>query len=653
MGSKMTANDSVNILLVDDQPGKLLAYEAILEGVNANLIKATSAEEALTSLLKTEIAVILMDVCMPDLDGFELAAMIRNHPRHEKTAVIFISGVRLETDDLLKGYRTGAVDYVPVPVVPEILKAKVQIFVELYRKTRQLDSLNAELEERVKHRTEQLEDSHSLLQQSEERLRLASEAARLATFEYDLVERQLQWSPNISEVLHVGVPERQKFDAFIDLMHPEDREAAIAYFEAAYLADTTTELEFRIEGARGVAWILARARAFKNGEGAVPRVLGTLLDITDRKSTESHQQLLMAELDHRVKNILANVAAIARLSSLNAVSIAAFSSALDGRIHAMSAAHDLLRQSSWTGVDLHELVQGALEPFRSRTDNEITIEGERLRLTSKFAQSMALVLHELVTNAVKHGALSASGGKVAVSWSRIAGTDGDRIRFAWKERNGPCCVAPDKNGFGLAVIRSAASECGGQAEMSFAPCGFEFGFEGELSSRTLMVGPRHVAIIPRAWMPANANAPPPSQGCKVLVIEDEALIAMQLKLDLESEGNVVIGPFGKLSEAMRAAHEDNFDIALIDINLGADNSAPIAEILDRRSVPFAFTTGYNDLIFLPPPLREYPRLTKPYNPGDVKDLVNKLQTLAAERLSGAGVVSSEVAQALPASSHTH
>ncbi len=97
-----------------------------------NLIKATTAEEALTALLKTDIAVILMDVCMPDLDGFELAAMIRDHPRHEKTAVIFISAVRLETDDLLKGYRTGAVDYVSVPVVPEILKAKVQIFVELY-----------------------------------------------------------------------------------------------------------------------------------------------------------------------------------------------------------------------------------------------------------------------------------------------------------------------------------------------------------------------------------------------------------------------------------------------------------------------------------------------------------------------------------------
>ena len=158
MAAESVSIEPVNILLVDDQPGKLLTYEAILDGLDATLIKATTAGEALTALLKTDIAVILMDVCMPDLDGFELAAMIRDHPRHEKTAVIFISAVRLETDDLLKGYRTGAVDYVSVPVVPEILKAKVQIFVELYRKSRQLDTLNAELEARVRQRTEQLEE---------------------------------------------------------------------------------------------------------------------------------------------------------------------------------------------------------------------------------------------------------------------------------------------------------------------------------------------------------------------------------------------------------------------------------------------------------------------------------------------------------------
>ncbi|MFA5957916.1 response regulator [Hyphomicrobium sp.] len=624
MAPELAAIEPVNILLVDDQPGKLLTYEVILDGLDATLIKATTAEEALTALLKNDIAVILMDVCMPDLDGFELAAMIRDHPRHEKTAVIFISAVRLETDDLLKGYRTGAVDYVSVPVVPEILKAKVQIFVELFRKSRQLDALNAELEERVKQRTEQLQASHAALQESEERLRLASEAAKLATFEYDPKTQMLQWSANISDVLHRNVPERQTFDDFMELIHDDDRETVRNYVRTTNYSDTTAELEFRVTSARGISWILARGRALNTGEEDTLRVLGTFLDITERKSAESHQQLLMAELDHRVKNILANVAAIARLSSSNAVSVPSFASALDGRIHAMSSAHDLLRQSSWTGVDLHELVQGALAPFRSRSNNDIVVDGDRIRLTSKFGQSMALVLHELVTNAVKHGALSVPGGKVSVGWSRISMPEGEKIAFSWEERGGPVCMKPARNGFGLAVIRSAASECGGVAEMTFAPDGFQFNFHGELSSRTQMVGTRHIAIVPKSRAPLLAANMPETSSCRILLVEDEALIAMQLKLDLEAEGHTVVGPYAQLSEALRAAADSNFDIALIDINLGADNSAPIAEILDRKNIPFAFTTGYNDLVFLPPRLREYPHLTKPYNPADVKDLVKML-----------------------------
>lgn len=625
--------EPVNILLVDDQPGKLLTYEAILDGLDATLIKATTAEEALTALLKTDIAVILMDVCMPDLDGFELAAMIRNHPRHEKTAVIFISAVRLDTDDLLKGYRTGAVDYVSVPVVPEILKAKVQIFVELYRKTRQLDALNAELEERVKQRAAQLEASHAALQESAERLRLASEAAKLATFEYDPKTQMLQWSANISDVLHRDMPERQSFDDFMDVVHEDDREMVRDYVRTANYTESIAELEYRVTSARGVSWILARGRALNLGSGTdeAPRVLGTVLDITERKSAESHQQLLMAELDHRVKNILANVAAIARLSSTNAVSVASFASALDGRIHAMSSAHDLLRQSSWTGVDLHELVQGALAPFRSRSNNDIIVDGDRIRLTSKFGQSMALVLHELVTNAVKHGALSTAGGKVNVGWSRITTADGDKIAFSWQERGGPYCSKPARNGFGLAVIRSAASECGGTADMTFAPDGFQFDFQGELSSRTQLVGTRHIAIVPKAPPPQPVANIAASSSRRILLIEDEALIAMQLKLDLEAEGHAVIGPYAQLSEGLRMASEGNFDIALIDINLGADNSAPIAEILDRRMIPFAFTTGYNDLVFLPPRLRDYPHLKKPYNPADVTNLIKLLAYRADEQ----------------------
>src|SRR3982751_7071284 len=164
----MSSADKVNVLLVDDQPAKLLAYEVILRDLGENLIKASTGREALEHLLKMDVAVILVDVCMPELDGFQLAAMIRDHPRFQKTAIIFISAIHLTDVDRLRGYEMGAVDYVPVPVIPEVLRAKVRIFAELYRKTRQLEQLNEELEHRVVERTSELETVARELLQSEQ-----------------------------------------------------------------------------------------------------------------------------------------------------------------------------------------------------------------------------------------------------------------------------------------------------------------------------------------------------------------------------------------------------------------------------------------------------------------------------------------------------
>ncbi|SPE17682.1 putative PAS/PAC sensor hybrid histidine kinase [Candidatus Sulfotelmatomonas gaucii] len=179
----MSADEKVNILMVDDQPAKLLSYEVILADLGENLIKASSASEALNILLKTDVAVVLMDVSMPDVDGFELAEVIRQHPRFQRTAIIFISGVHLTVSDMIQGYGRGAVDYISVPVVPEVLRAKISIFVELHRKTRMLENLNRELEKRVEERTEELRKSEAQFRMRAELLDLTSEAIIVRDFD--------------------------------------------------------------------------------------------------------------------------------------------------------------------------------------------------------------------------------------------------------------------------------------------------------------------------------------------------------------------------------------------------------------------------------------------------------------------------------------
>lgn len=172
----MSETQKINILMVDDQPAKLLSYEAILANLDANLIKARSGREGLELLLKHDVAVVLLDVSMPEINGFEMADMMREHPRFQKTAILFISAVRMSDLDRIKGYQSGAVDYISVPVVPEVLRAKVQVFVELHRKSRELEHLNQELESRVEQRTRQLQESENLLRERADLLELATEA---------------------------------------------------------------------------------------------------------------------------------------------------------------------------------------------------------------------------------------------------------------------------------------------------------------------------------------------------------------------------------------------------------------------------------------------------------------------------------------------
>ena len=464
----MSAGDKINILLVDDQPAKLLSYEVMLAELGENLIKASSAREALEQLLKTEIAVILVDVCMPEQDGFELAAMIREHPRFQKIAIIFISAIQMAEVDHLRGYMMGAVDYMPVPVIPQVLRAKIKVFVELYRKTKQLEQFNLELERRVEERTAELAASNAKLVASEQRRNMALSAGNMGSWDWDISQGSCLWDEGLCRVFDV---EPGQFDVTLESVrarfHPEDWRRLVAAFADITPEQNSWRTDFRVVRADGeLRWCIGTAGATYDEAGRLLRLSGVAADITDRKRIEEHQALLAREVDHRAKNSLAVVQSIVRLT--RADTIKAYMNSVEGRIQALSKVHSLLAHSRWEGADLHTLVHEELTPYQMGGAEHIAISGPRIQVTPPVAQTLALALHELATNAAKYGALSVEGGRVHLCWEiNPAGLD-----MTWSETCGPPTTAPQRGGLGLQMITSGArGQMGGHANFDWRPKG--------------------------------------------------------------------------------------------------------------------------------------------------------------------------------------
>lgn len=289
----MSPKNKVNILMVDDQPAKLMSYEAILGELNENLIKASSGREALDHLLKTEVAVVLMDVSMPEMDGFELADMIRQHPRFQKTAIIFVSAVHLTTMDRLRGYERGAVDYISVPFDPELLRAKVAVFSELHRRTRQLEQLNADLEKRVDERTQELARRARLLEDVNSQLQIRNgELDAIIQTAPDIIfsSRNGLDRDYVSERFHeyTGIPAGSASGlAWMQCVHPED----VAEIEGGWRRSSENgsvyESEYRLRSRSGdYRWFRARAIPVRSVDGTIIKWYGTCADIHDRKLLE-------------------------------------------------------------------------------------------------------------------------------------------------------------------------------------------------------------------------------------------------------------------------------------------------------------------------------------------------------------------------------
>lgn len=582
----MTELEKVNILLVDDQPAKLLSYEAILHGLNENLLKASSGREALERLLKSDIAVVLVDVCMPDLDGFQLAAMIRDHPRFQKTAIIFISAILLSEMDSLRGYEMGAVDYVSVPVIPEVLRAKVKVFAELYRKTRELEQLNQRLEARVAERTAELERSTAQLVQSEQRRSLALAAGNMGSWEWDSATDRYLWDEGQYRIFGVDpanfvvAPESIR-----TRVHPDDWHNLQIGFEQMAKDGHAHQLEFRVLRPDGrVRWCVGSAAATVNDDGRVARVSGVTFDITDRKEAEERQTLLAREVDHRAKNALALVQSILRLT--RAKTLPAYVTSVEGRIKALSRAHAILSQSRWHGADLHGLVDEELAPYRVGHAGRIKTSGPEVLLQPGSAQTLALALHELATNAAKYGALSSESGQLKLSWTLKDG----KLGLDWSESGGPITKPPSAEGFGTRIIMASIErQLFGHVAFDWRPDGLRCMISVPLCNT---MGTTEVLESRGEVELATVDTRIVLAGGSIMLVEDEAIVALAVNDALTDMGFSVVGPFSRISDACRALRDNQVDAAILDINLAGETVYSLAEMLTSRKIPFVFATGY-------------------------------------------------------------
>jgi two-component sensor histidine kinase len=225
-----------------------------------------------------------------------------------------------------------------------------------------------------------------------------------------------------------------------------------------------------IEG--NVHWMQTVKRALVGEDGIANQVLGVATDITERKRAEERQALMIRELDHRVKNNLAAVLSVADETVGHATDLESFGESFRGRIHAMAIAHDMLASTSWEGAEVHSMVDRLVHPFRQPDPERCSLDGPQLLVPMEVAPSFALIVHELTTNAVKHGSLSASGGRVAITWSEQSTAEGRFLHFSWIESEGPRVDEPTRRGFGTEFIEEIAKyQLNGNVELTFAPMG--------------------------------------------------------------------------------------------------------------------------------------------------------------------------------------
>ena len=595
--------EPTKILAVDDVPENLLALEVLLADQGVTLIKARSGMEALELLLVEDVALALLDVQMPGMDGFELAELMRGTERTRRVPIIFLTAVGTDERRRFRGYESGAIDYLFKPVDPHILRHKVAIFVELFQQRQEL------ARERDSHAT------------ALARIQAHADNSPLAIVELDADQHILTWSKGAERLFGWRAAEVAGFRV-TDVKWLNGEECADFGRLIADMADGTVPRAtrtLRFQTAEGLPIDCeCYGSVLRDNGGHLLSISLQLLDVTERRRAEETQKLLIGELNHRVKNTLASVQAIATQTLRHSSGPSDFAPTFIGRIHALASAHSLLSGATWQAARLGDLVEGQMS-IGAIDEDRFEASGPEIDLRPEPALHLALVLHELVTNAHKYGALSVPGGHVQLQWQLVE----DQLVIDWRERGGPPVSAPSRRGFGTALIERSLRSDGGSAQPHYTDEGM--GWTLTLPYNCGASLHKKAKSVHREPSHSTASAQPAArlQGQRILLIEDEPLVAFELAAVLEDARATVIGPIATVEEALYAIARTDCDMALLDGNLQGKAVDDIAHALRTRNRPFLFVSGYGRE-HLPAAFGDVPVIEKPFKVAALLDAVAKL-----------------------------
>ncbi len=462
-------------------------------------------------------------------------------------------------------------------------------------------------------------------EESEARTRLALSAARAGSWELDLLTGTCRLSAESAAMHGLAVDNDRVMtkDEWVALLHPDDRKAAQVAIDDALEFEKAYDFSFRVPTPDGkLRWIQGLGSARFDSRGLPVQMTGINLDVTERYEAQERERLLTAEVDHRAKNMLAIVQSVVELT--RADDIATFKRAVSGRIRALARAHSLLASSRWVGADIVQIITDELSPFRQSGDR-ISINGAALQLNPGAAQGIALVIHELATNAVKYGALSCPEGRLSVGWAFQPDATGQvQLRLRWIETKVPDVVPPTTKGFGSTIIQSTMEgQLRGEVRHEWRTGGLSCTL---IIPSDVIIGEEAAVTVPAGIRPVPkiARSETRAERGNILVLEDESLIALQIKMTLVDDGWSVVGPASRVDQALSMIDDTHVDAAVLDISVAGQQSFPVADRLAADGIPFAFLTGFAAGTAVPSHLADRPVLAKPFNESELIDIVGRL-----------------------------